>query len=200
MFLLLVSLLLSRASGGEIVVATVAQVKNHVITTREVQIHYVLDRLLKHDLYLQDDKDPVEQLIHEWLLYFEAKEFYTTPLSPLTVINKLQKISPQLSGVKGWDKLDVTQSELLEIMKRKMEARRLYAFKKQASILPVADAEVESEYKQHRVRYGTLTLPEVKEKIRQRRTAENLNQRLINWFAVLEKKYRVQRFAKYNQN
>lgn len=180
--------------------ATVGQVKNHVLTTREVQMHYVIDRLLKYDLYLESNKDPVEQLIYEWLLYFEASEFYTSPLGADLVNEQLQSLRPALKKVKGWDELDVSDDELRGLVKHKMEARRLYAFKKKASILPVSDAEVEAEYKQNRIRYGTLSLAEVKEKIRNRKTNENLEQRLTNWFAVLEKKYRVQRFAKYNQN
>ena len=100
--------------------------------------------------------------------------------------------------MKKWQRLQVTSAEFNEMVKRKREAQRLFLFKKEASILPVSDNEIESEYKQNRIRYGTLSFDQVKEKIRKKKTEENLKQRLDNWFEVLERKYRVQRFAKYD--
>ena len=58
--------------------------------------------------------------------------------------------------------------------------------------------EIESEYNQNRIRYGNQSFEEVKDKIRNNRINENLDNRLSQWFVVLEKKYKVQRFSKFN--
>ena len=198
----LVSLLFSIQSlfAGEIIIATAAQVRDHVITTREVKIQYVLDRALERDWYVENGRDPVEQLVREWLLYFEANGFYNSKLPEQRTSDLYQRLLPVLAKVKGWKELEVSSNELKGFLRRKLEADRLYKFKKKASRLPVSDSEVEAEYKQNRIRYGTSELVEVKEKIRMRKSKENLHQRLVNWFAVLETKYKVQRFAQYNAN
>jgi len=185
--------------AGEILLATIAQVKNHVITTREIQMHYILDKLLGNKPYLDQQKDPVESLISEWLLVFEARDFYDKPMSNDVVLGKVKALMPKLKAVKGWDQLVVSETELRGMVLRKLEARRLFEFKRKASRLPVSDSEVEVDYKQNRIRYGTTEFAKVKEDIRSRKAEENMKLRLGNWFTVLAKKYRVQRFAEYNQ-
>lgn len=199
-FIALFVLLMSTSSfSGEILTTTVARIKNHVVTSREVQMQYLLDKTLKGESLVYHDKDPVEQLIREWLLYFEAKNFYASAYSGRKSDLFYNKANSRLRKIKEWGKLGVTSSELKSMVGRKLEARRLFLFKKEASILPVSDSEIEAEYKQNRIRYGTLSFDQVKEKIKKRKTEENLKQRLENWFEVLEKKYRVQRFTKYNK-
>lgn len=189
----------SQLLAGEILTATVARIKNHVVTSREVQMQFILDKTLKNESLVYHDKDPVEQLVREWLLYFEAKNFYASKLSSNKKAVFFKKASQSLRTLSEWKKLGVTSSELKAMLDRKLEAKRLFLFKKEASILPVSDSEIEAEYKQNRIRYGTLSFDQVKAKIKKRKTEENLGQRLNNWFEVLEKKYRVQRFAKYNK-
>ena len=186
--------------AGEIIIATVAQVKNHVITTREVKIQYVIDRALKRAPYFRTKREPVEQLIREWLLYFEAMDFYSNRLMSDKVTQTMNELAQWLPKVDGWKELQVSNSELRKFVAAKLEADRLFDFKQKASTLPVSESEIESEYKQNRVRYGTQPLKEVREKIRSQKTRESLERRLSNWFAVLEKKYNVQRFVEYNAN
>ena len=82
-------------------------------------------------------------------------------------------------------------------MKRRLEAAKIFSFKKKASILPVSLSDMQTEYNQNRVNYGNLKFEEVKEKIRKIKTEENLQKRLKQWFSVLEKKYKVQRFSNF---
>ena len=186
-------------SAGEILIATVAQVKNHVITSREVQIHFLLDKSLGVRREYFNDKNPVEQIIREWLLYYEATSFYSDRLSQRVKNKEASRARAKLGKLKPWRALDVTSTELSEMISRRLEAERLYLFKKKASVLPVAQSEVETEYNQNRIRYGSLSFDEVKGKIRNQKVQKNLQDRLSQWFQVLEKKYRVQRFAKYNE-
>ena len=183
---------------GEILISTVAQVKSHVITSREVKIHSILDQALGTKTSHGNLKDPVEKVIREWLLYFEAASFYNTNIPSELVRKAYQKSKNSLPGNRKWKRLGVTGKELDEMIRRRLQAERLFLFKRKASVLPVSDTEVETEYSQNRIRYGTQTFAQVKEDIRTKKIEQNLQERLDNWYKVLEKKYSVQRFAKYN--
>ena len=50
-----------------------------------------------------------------------------------------------------------------------------------------------------RIRYGNMKFEEAKNQIRKNKIKDNLQDRLEQWFVVLEKKYKVQRFSKYNK-
>lgn len=197
-FFLVITFVVSTTFAGEILIATVAQIQKHVVTSREVQIHFLLDKSLGVRREYFENKNPVEQIIREWLLYYEAVSFYNNKVSSSLKSKAVAKAKSKLSKVKAWKELDVTSEELNAMIGRRLEAERLYLFKKKASVLPVSSAEVETEYTQNRIRYGNLSFDEVKNKIRQQKIQKNLQDRLSQWFLVLEKKYRVQRFAKYN--
>ena len=197
LFLLFCSLYISLGWGNQILVATVAQVRNHVITSRELSIHVALEKILGSRLDRAKVNQPLELLIREWLLFYEAKSFYNNSISNSELESDFKKAVEGLKKSGSWQELAIGQDEVREKIARRKEADRLYLFKKKASVLPVSLAELEAEYTQNRVRYGTAPFTEVREKIRQIKAEENLKQRLEQWFQILEKKYSVQRFTKY---
>jgi hypothetical protein len=187
------------AASGKVLIATVAQVKNHVITSREVAIHQELDNVLgkKFKDYAVDTA--TEVVIREWLLYLEASSFYSSQLSKTRLQSILKKANERLSGSPEWSRLGVQPDELRKKIRRRIEADRLFAFKKKASVLPVSLTEIETEFSQNRVRYGNKSFEDVKEKIRQTKVEENLQSRMQQWFSVLERKYKVQRFSQFSE-
>lgn len=193
--LFFICLLLSIPQAqGKILITTLAQVKNHVITSREVEIHQQLGKLLGERFKDMKGESLLELVIKEWLLYFEAESFYDTPVSNGEVDKKFNSILAAKKGDAKWDKLAVQNQELRDFVRRSLEADRLYVFKKKASVLPVGMNEVETEYSQNRIRYGNLTFDQAKDQIRDNKIQENLLERLKQWFVVLERKYKVQRF------
>ncbi len=195
---LLVSLLLfvGLQASSKVLISTVAQVKNHVITSREVEINKTISRYLGNHLEGLSREDDTEYVIKIWLLYLEASGFYTTPLPPTQIQARLSDLEKKVNQSKAWKELQVTEQELKEIMTRRLEAERIYLFKRKASVLPVSPSEIDGEFRQNRVRYEGKTLDEVREEIRQMKTMDNLSQRMQQWFVVLESKYKVQRFSK----
>lgn len=189
----------SQAFGAKILIATVAQVKNHVITSREVEIHQELDRIFGKRFEKLSDEDPEEQVIREWLLFYEASTFYNSPVNASQSRKLFNLAKQRLANSKKWRRLSVTEKELNEKVKRRLEAERLYQFKKKASVLPVSQSEIEVEYTQNRIRYGNQSFEEAKDKIRQAKVDANLNRRMEQWFQVLSQKYKVQRFSKFNR-
>ena len=196
--LLLLSFFISLSTANaKVLIVTVAKVKNHVITSREVDIHTGLNNVLgkRFEALLVEDQD--EQVIREWILFFEASTFYNSKVSKATVDRMVGLAQKRLSQTKNWQALAVSQKELRVKLERRLEADRLYLFKKKSSVLPVGKSEIETEYNQNRIRYGNLKFEEVKEKIRKAKTQANLKKRMEQWFSVLEKKYKVQRFSKF---
>jgi hypothetical protein len=179
-------------------IITVAQVRNHVITSREVDIHKAVDKALGVRSDLSNIDESLELLIREWLLYFESMSFYNNRVEPSAVDEALAQALSYLKKDGAWTALSMDQSELRKKIQRRLEADRLYLFKKKASVLPVTLAELEAEFTQNRVNYGAATFAEVREEIRKNKAQENLRQRLEQWFEILETKYRVQRFSKYS--
>lgn len=175
---------------------TIAQVQSHVITQREVKIHQLVNKTLGSRLEGLDQVKPVEQVVREWLLFYEASNFYNTELDGTKYQKELSNAQNKLAKSKLWQDLGVTKKELQDKIKRRLEAERLYLFKKKASILPVSRVELETEYTQNKIKYGNLTYEQVESQIRNNKVKENLSKRLNQWFTVLENKYKVQRFSK----
>lgn len=178
---------------------TEAQVKGHVITSREVAIHKLLKSQLGGSFEHFKEDSPIEQVIKEWLLYSEASSFYNSKVPSSTVRRKVNRILEKKKLKQQMKALSLGEKELSQKVRRYLEAERLYTFKKKASVLPVTLNEIETEYTENRIRYGSLTFEEAKNKIRQNKIQENLQSRLEQWFLVLESKYKVQRFSKYNK-
>jgi len=190
-------LLLNPSWGSPTLIATIAQVRNHVITSRELAIHQELDKVLGTRSDKAKAGQPLELLIREWLLFYEAKIFYNNSVPSSEIESELKKAVSGLKIKNSWQKLAISQEEVREKIMRRLEADRLFLFKKKASVLPIPLSELEAEYTQNKVQYGGASFGEVREKIRKLKAEENLNQRLEQWFQVLEKKYSVQRFAKF---
>lgn len=188
-------LLFSSSLSAKVLVKTIGQVKSHVITSRELSIHEKVKKNLGDSFESFQADSSFEQVIKEWLLYLEAIAFYNTKISEQEVKLKKQTLLGKLKSEEGWSQLQVTDQELTEKVRRRLEAERLYTFKKKASVLPVSLGEVETEYTQNRVRYGALSFEEAKPQIQKNKVRENLQRRLKQWFRVLEKKYKVQRFT-----
>ena len=181
---------------SKILISTVAQVENHVITSREVDIHRLLNQVLKPEARGQKGEEVERSLIREWVLFYEASSFFNTSV-PTEKIQKLRKKAQKsLASSKTWRNLDVTPSELKEKIRRQLESSRLYAFKKKTSIQPVPLADLKAEYGRDPSPYKNQSFEQVQEKIRQDLEEKTLKERMEQWFQVLEKKYEVRLFPK----
>ncbi len=199
LFLILISLSLPCFGHCKILIATVAQVKNHVITSREAAIHKEVKKALGQVIQDSSDEGAIEEVIREWLLFLEASTFYNSEISQARIDEKWKQAKDKLAKQSDWQTLGVSGAELKEKIRRRLEAHRIYTFKKKASVLPVSLSEIETEYSQNRIRYGNESFDEVKEKIRKNKVEKNLQTRMQQWFSVLERKYKVQRFSKFSE-
>ncbi len=180
---------------SEVLVTALAQVKDHVVTTRETAIHEALVSALGYDFGSPEKISSRDQVVREWLLFYEALGFYSHPVKDSEQIKKW-KLAKDLSMQSGvWRKLEMSDDELKEKVRRHMEVQRLYDFKKKASKTPVSVIEIENEYRQNQKHYQSMNVDKAKNKIHkyleQKKTAKQLNE----WFRVLEQKYKVRYFS-----
>jgi hypothetical protein len=89
---------------GKVLVSTVAQVRNHVITSREIQIHGEIDRILGKDFEKFAEKNLREQIIREWLLYLEASTFYNNEVLASKKNQLLKRLRKSLGASKKVEK------------------------------------------------------------------------------------------------
>ena len=184
-----------QSCWGKVLITVLAQVKDHVITSRETAIHEALTPVFDYGFNSFKKISSKDQVIKEWLLFYEALGFYNYPVGDSEQIEKwkLAKKRAIQSGV--WKKLTMNDDELREKVRRYLEAERLYDFKKKASKLPISVVEVENEYKQNQTRYSSMNTDKAKVQIRKNLEQKKLKKHLDEWFGVLEQKYKVYYFS-----
>ena len=180
---------------GKVLIVALAQVKDHVITSREIDIHEALSPVLDYDFDSFKNISPRDQVIKEWLLFYEALGFYSHPVKNSEQIKKMKQAKKQALQSGIWGKLKMKDDELKEKVKRHLEARRLYSFKKKASKLPISAFEVENEYKTNKTHYQSMSPDEAKAQISKNLGQKKLEKHLNEWFDVLEQKYKVHYFS-----
>ena len=99
---------------GKILISTLSQVKNHVITTRERGIHELFSQAMAGEFQNFSSENVEEQMVREWLLYFEASTFYNNKVEKGQVTSQVEKLAELLSGKASWTRLSVTRGELVE--------------------------------------------------------------------------------------
>ena len=177
---------------GKVLIMTLAQVKDHVITDREVAIHRALVSVPNIEFENFGEKSsPKEQVIREWLLFYEAMDFYSRPIRDSKWKNQLKQIKKSLGAVPSWRELKVSDKELREKIKRHFQAKRFYIFKKKASLLSILLVEVKDQYIKDKAKYQSMDFDQVKDKIREMLSQKRIEQ----WFRVLKAKYKLQHFS-----
>lgn len=201
-FKILFSLVLTAASaqGAELISTGVGMVRGEVITSREVQIQNFIENVLngqpKEKLKTQaiDSKafaKSVQDALLEAVVALEAQNFNLVQLSPEELLQTEKKVGQTLKGVAAWKDLKVSQKELSEGIKRKLQAKKFVQFRAQSSVLPVTDIEAQKYFNENRLKFGTLPFENFKENIKSFLSRQQVERRLKDWYDLLSNKYQV---------
>lgn len=203
----------ARSSEMKLVSQVVGQAGEQVVTSREVQINSFIEGALFSDekskstlkVNLGDkqfEKDVTHVLI-EWVVFKEA-EIFNASLVPDDDVNKsiaIVRSAAQKTEYRDyWDSLEVTSNELQDIIKRKLRAKKFIQFKTRASIVPITDAEAQQYFQKNRIRFGNTPFNQFKDSIKSFLAQEQANNRIRDWFELLQKKYRVRRVVLNDKN
>lgn len=207
MWLFFLFLTINSGQADTIISQVVGQAGDIVVTSREVKINHFIETTIFSDdkavaAHLKDDEKGFDKEISRTLLEIavsrEADVFNAAQIPDedvLKTIALVRNAASRPAHVAYWSKLSPTQQELKATVSQKLRAKRFIQFKTRASIVPVTDAEALQYYQKNRSRFGNAPFTQFKESIKSLLSQEQANQRLRDWFELLQRKYRVRKIT-----
>lgn len=202
-----------QAAVPTVVSQSVGQVGGRVITSREVQISAVLDRILfpskdaksAGDLYevrLGDTgmMNEVTALLLEVVVDREAESFSVAKISEEQVEQSMRKVEKAVEGKDYWRSLEVGPTELKRFVTQKLTAKAFIQFKTNSMVGIVSDAEALAYYEKNRLKFGDLPFATFKENIKTFLAQQQLEERTRAWFEIIKRKYKVRNILAENIN
>lgn len=199
----------AAAVPTQIVSQAVGQADTHVVTSREVQISWIIDKAMqipngkktsestpnRSDWLLKiesaDFQKHLSQVLLELVVSMEAENFSVGQVTSVEIQNGVNQVKSMTGSWEPWKDLEVSHAELEQIMTRKLKARRFLKFKTDTSGVRVSDEDAKAYFEKNRVKFGNLPYSQFKSQIKEYLSQEALQDRLKDWFEILKRKYRV---------
>lgn len=189
---------------GKLVSEAVAQVGQHVVTSREVLISYIIDQALSQKKIENMDRSSwllrgrevefqkhLTQVLLESVVQLEAENFSVGDVTVEETQKQAKLLNEMVKGWSGWTGLEVTTAEAEQAITRKMRAKNFLKFKLETSGVQISDEEARSFYEKNRVKFGNQPFSQFKDGIKEILAEEHMQERLKDWFDILKRKYRV---------
>jgi hypothetical protein len=198
---------------GSVISQAVAQVGNHVITSREVIISNIIDQALmlpvkkgapieRKDWLLKEDSEAFQkhlaQILLEMVVQSEAENFSIGQVAGSDIAVNEKHLEEQVKGWTPWKQLEVSSAEIHQSLNRKMRAKNFLKFKTETSGVQISDDEAKVFYEKNRVKFGNMPFAQFKDSIKEVLAQEQLQEKLKDWFDILKRKYRVKYLGKSN--
>lgn len=190
---------------NRIVTKVVGEAKDQFITSREVQISEAVESVLgaKGDgkslqipeIGHENFPTKVNDVLTEWIVYFEAQSFSADAVSKSAIEDAISKVEKGSANSSGWRRLEVSKSELEEVLKRKLSAKSFIRLKTESSLMPVTDSEAQAYFKKNRLKFGNLPFTSFKDSIKAHLRQQQMDRRMKDWLEILQKKYKVRNFV-----
>lgn len=204
-FLVLLFFFSLPAAAAKVISSSVGQVKDRIVTSREVQINQALEQLLYPEKkssevkILTDFDSPsfakqVTAVLLEWVVHMEANQVAVSRATEDDLQNAHSKVKSALQKNSAWKSLRVTSKELDSTLKRKIQAKKFIRFRADSSVVPVSDLEAQRYFDQNRTRFGNLPFDNFRVGIKSLLARQQVEHRLKDWFEVLRGKYQVRNF------
>ncbi len=181
------------------------EAKDQFITSREVQINEAVETVLSAkgdgkslqiaEIGHENFPAKVNDVLTEWIVYFEAQSFSADAVSKAAVEDAISKVEKGSANSSGWKRLDVSKSELEEVLKRKLSAKSFIRLKTESSLMPVTDSEAQAYFKKNRLKFGNLPFTSFKDSIKAHLRQQQMDRRMKDWLEILQKKYKVRNFV-----
>lgn len=196
-----------------LVTRVVGEAGPRVVTSREVRINEAIAQVLQMTsgasssmtaskvkmkvLGVDDPAFPAQVLkvLDEWTVFLEATEIGSKTADKNEVARLVKVVSDHWKGAGDWEKLEVSTTEIREVIERKLAAQSLEKLKGDASLVNITDAEALQYYKKNRLRFGNLPFEDFKDNIKAALVRSQTERRLAEWRSVLRRKYRVRNFV-----
>lgn len=205
MHLLLALLLSLPSSAAVLVTATVGQVSDYVVTSREVQISAVIENVLYPpkagskglpELRLGQEafRGAVTSVLLESVVALEAENFNVAAISDEDLNGALARIEKATAGKAFWAELEVSAAELKRFTVRKLTAKGFMKFKTNSMASIITDQDAQAYFEKNRVKFGTSSFDSFRDSIKVFLAQQQLEDRLRSWFEVIKRKYKVRNY------
>lgn len=195
----------SGAVAAKVLSLAVGQVRERVVTSREVQINQALEQLLypekkAKDIKILKDTDSaafakqVTAVLLEWVVHLEADQVGVVKATSDEINSAQSQIKKELGKNTAWKDLKVGSKELSGVLQRKIQAKKFIRFRADSSLVPVSDLEAQRYFEQNRIKFGQLPFDNFKDNIKAFLARQQVERRLKDWFDLLQGKYQVRNF------
>lgn len=191
----------SVAFAQEVVTKGVGQIQKRLITSREVQIHHLIDSALnrksqsrRFDPPSVDSKQFVratQDVLLRMAIALEAEEFDMVSVTSAEVQQAERQVIPLLRQREAWRRLDVKSRELEEAIRRTLRAKKFVQLRSQSLVLPISDVEAQRHFNENRLRFRGMPFENIKDDIKNYLSRTQVERRLKDWYDLLLAKYQV---------
>ena len=189
----------------DLLTMAVGRLKQHVVTSREVNMNYFVESILYgkkgakapkefYNVRSNDFSREVTAVLLEWVVFLESKGFESVSVSSEEVKLAQKRFLSSTQSSSLWKTLQASSNELNELLSRKLRAKKFIRFKVDSSRVPITDDEANAYFEQNRVKFGNLPFKNFRENIKVYLERQQVDRRLKDWFDVLQNKYKVRNF------
>lgn len=191
-----------RAGTPLLVSRVVGEVGTKVVTSREVKINYILEKLVfekdekaacSNDLEMDSKpfSDFLVVVFNEWVIFLESMAFRKDGERALKESSAVLPEKVNIEGCFALKKLEPSQAELSAILTRKSTVKDFLQIKTNSSLITISDDDAMDYYKKNRIKFGGLPFSNFSENIKAFLTKQQAERRLVEWLKVLYRKYDV---------
>ncbi len=184
----------------------VAKIANEIVTSRKVLADSTIENnwtkpTSTKNMAVDSDEFNMElnRYLMERVVFLESKSFSLISVTDAEIKEKQKAVVSRIqsSSQNLWQRLEVTNSELSELIKQKIASQKFIEFKSKASYVPVTEAEAFNHYQNNKADYGAKEYKDIKESIKRSLAKAQAEQRLLDWYDILKKKYDVVKTISY---
>ena len=186
------------------------QYMDRVVTSRQVHMSFFVEKVLfgkidkgeVKEFYSVQSKEfarEVTAVLMEEVVYEESKGFQVTQVANEEVLEAKKKLLGLAAKSAIWISLKVSDNELNQLIRKKLQAKKFIRFKVDSSTVPITDDEARAYFEENRLKFGNLPYENFKQNIRAFLGRKQIDKRLKDWFEVLQNKYKVRNFFSENE-
>ena len=198
LFLIAIPALASK----QMVLKIVGSIEDRVLSNRDVEASSIVDRLLFNEGSYSPLKYGSEEfvgalnrLLIEWMVKDEADTFGVAKVTDAEIEETYLSIKSKLKNhplIKNrWNELSIGDSQLKEMISRKLRANRFIKYKSNSSYVQVTDDEARDYFSKNSLKFGTIDFEGFKDNIKKYLGRRNAEDRLRDWLEILKKKHKV---------
>lgn len=200
--------LICAQSRADVTNWAVGEIAGKAITKRQVQINYILEKILFNsgdNSPKPDDSwiltagssqltDEVTSALLERVASLEAHNFDFGKADQSDLNLQIEKVKNVVKNWQYWQSLEVTREELSSAVELKYRAKKFIHFRVRSMIVPVTDTEAQEYYEKNRARFGDMPFEAFKKNIKAFLSQQHMDERLREWFELLKRRYAVRNY------